>query len=68
MSKRSATDALTEGQPYPKASGSGQKRDPSAINEEMGEFEDNWEDEIDDSEEEIVDAEAGQDEDGRFPI
>ncbi|KAF8215975.1 WD40-repeat-containing domain protein [Mycena galopus ATCC 62051] len=65
MSKRSATELLTPattaGQPFAKASGSGSKRDNVAP-EEMGEFEDAWEDEIE-SDEEVVDAEAAEDAD-----
>ncbi|KAJ7675381.1 glutamate-rich WD repeat containing [Mycena rosella] len=64
MSKRSATELLTpasNGQPFTKASGSGSKRDNVAP-DDMGEFEDAWEDEIE-SDEDVVDAEAGQDED-----
>ncbi|KAF7347637.1 Ribosome assembly protein rrb1 [Mycena venus] len=66
MSKRSATELLTPattaGQPFTKASGSGSKRDNVAP-DEMGEFEDAWEDEIE-SDEEVVDAEATEDADG----
>ncbi|KAJ7161343.1 WD40-repeat-containing domain protein [Mycena crocata] len=66
MSKRAATELLTPatsaGQPFAKASGSGSKRD-NAAPDEMGEFEDAWEDEIE-SDEEVVDAAAGEDEDG----
>jgi hypothetical protein len=66
MSKRSATELLTPvttaGQPFTKASGSGSKRD-NVLPDDMGEFEDAWEDEIE-SDEDAVDAEAGQDEDG----
>ncbi|KXN88732.1 Ribosome assembly protein rrb1 [Leucoagaricus sp. SymC.cos] len=64
MSKRPATEletATKTGEPFPKASGSGQKRENVTI-DEMGEFEDAWEDEIE-SDEEVVDAEA-QGEDG----
>ncbi|TFK99724.1 WD40-repeat-containing domain protein [Pterulicium gracile] len=53
MSKRSATETISSnGQPYPKASGSGAKRSDTAPNE-MGEFEDAWEDEIE-SDEEVI--------------
>ncbi|KAJ7170109.1 WD40-repeat-containing domain protein [Mycena filopes] len=66
MSKRTATELLTPvttaGQPFAKASGSGSKRDNVAV-DDMGEFEDAWEDEIE-SDEDVVDAEAGQDPDG----
>lgn len=64
MSKRSATELETSaktGAPFSKASGSGQKRE-IVITDEMGEFEDAWEDEIE-SDEEVIDAEV-QDEDG----
>ncbi|KAJ6504386.1 WD40-repeat-containing domain protein [Mycena vulgaris] len=53
MSKRSATELLTPvtttGQPFTKASGSGSKRDNVAP-DDMGEFEDAWEDEIESDE------------------
>ncbi|KAJ7361504.1 WD40-repeat-containing domain protein [Mycena albidolilacea] len=66
MSKRSATELLTPaataGQPFAKASGSGSKRD-NAAPDEMGEFEDAWEDEIE-SDEEVIDAQATEDADG----
>ncbi|KAJ7651715.1 glutamate-rich WD repeat-containing protein [Mycena polygramma] len=66
MSKRSATELLTPattaGQPYAKASGSGSKRE-NVASDEMGEFEDAWEDEIE-SDEEVVNAEAAEDSDG----
>jgi len=64
MSKRSATELETSaktGEPFSKASGIGQKRE-NVIPDEMGEFEDAWEDEIE-SDEEVIDAEA-QNEDG----
>lgn len=68
MSKRSATELLTPattaGQPYAKASGSGSKRD-NVASDEMGEFEDAWEDEIE-SDEEVVDAEAAENSDGLY--
>jgi ribosome assembly protein RRB1 len=64
MSKRSATEVVTEGQPYAKASSSGVRREPAA-EDEMGEFEDAWEDEIE-SDEEVVDAEAAEREDGKY--
>lgn len=57
MSKRSATEVVTaDGQPFAKASGSGSKRD-DITRDEMGEFEDAWEDELE-SDEEVVDAEG----------
>ncbi|KAG2154627.1 WD40-repeat-containing domain protein [Suillus clintonianus] len=62
MSKRSASDRETDGQAFTKASGSGAKRDENEVND-IGEFEDAWEDEIE-SEEEVVDGEAGDGEDG----
>jgi ribosome assembly protein RRB1 len=66
MSKRTATEVQTsfqnEGQAFPKASGSKPRRE-AAGDGEMGEFEDAWEDEIE-SDEEVVDAEAAEDEDG----
>ncbi|KAF5352689.1 hypothetical protein D9756_006024 [Leucocoprinus leucothites] len=64
MSKRTATELETSsrsGEPFAKASGSGQRRENVTV-DEMGEFEDAWEDEIE-SDEEVVDAEA-QGEDG----
>lgn len=66
MSKRSATElqVAASGQAYLKASRSGTKRE-NARQDEMGEFEDAWEDEIE-SDEDAVDAEAGQAEDGSF--
>lgn len=68
MSKRSATElqttAANEGQAFPKASGSGSRREHVPTNE-MGEFEDAWEDEIE-SDEEVVDAENGEQGDGAF--
>jgi ribosome assembly protein RRB1 len=65
MSKRSVTEiqsAQADGQAYAKASGSGSKR-PEAPIDEMGEFEDAWEDEIE-SDEDVVDAEAAGDGNG----
>lgn len=62
MSKRSADpiQGSHSGEPFPKASTSGSKREINV--EEMGEFEDAWEDEIE-SDEEIVNAEESQDRD-----
>jgi len=60
MSKRSAADGQTEGQAYPKVFGSAPRRND--VVDEIGEFEDAWEDEIED--EEPVDGEVGQGEDG----
>ncbi len=64
MAKRSATEVVTSnGQPFLKASGSGLKRE-LAVNDEMGEFEDAWEDEIE-SDEDVVDGgEKDDDENG----
>jgi ribosome assembly protein RRB1 len=62
MSKRSASDRTTDGQAFAKASGSGAKRDETDVND-IGEFEDAWEDEIE-SEDDVVDGEAEGDEDG----
>ncbi|KAH7930508.1 WD40 repeat-like protein [Leucogyrophana mollusca] len=56
MSKRTAADFQRldhEGQAFAKASGSGLKRDDAEVNE-MGEFEDAWEDEIESDEERIA--------------
>lgn len=63
MSKRSATEAQ-DGQPFQKTSASGSRRDMPAV-DEMGEFEDAWEDEIE-SDQEVADAneEDEKDEDG----
>lgn len=59
MSKRSATElAVQEGEPLNKAHGAGTRRESIAANE-MGEFEDAWEDELE-SDEDVVDA--GEDE------
>lgn len=64
MSKRSAADDQTEGQAYTKVSGNAARRDDAAI-DEMGEFEDAWEDEIEsDGEAADVDADADADADG----
>lgn len=60
MSKRAANDAQ-EGQPFQKTGASGSKRELQPLNE-MGEFEDAWEDEIE--EEEVVNESAENDEDG----
>ena len=66
MPKRAAVElqhhAIHSGQPYNKACGGGEKRESAAI-DEMGEFEDAWEDEIE-SDEEILDAEVEEHEDG----
>jgi ribosome assembly protein RRB1 len=60
MSKRTATQVQTttnDGQPFSKATRSGSKRE--LVEDEMGEFEDAWEDEIE--EEEIVGEGEGSD-------
>lgn len=66
MSKRSATElappGIQTGEPFNKAHGSGPKREVVA-EDEMGEFEDAWEDELE-SDEEVVDAEDEEREDG----
>lgn len=65
MSKRSATDIHNQpayGQAYTKAPISSAKRDDPTV-DEMGEFEDAWEDEIE-SDEDAVDREASRGEDG----
>ncbi|KAK2461594.1 hypothetical protein APHAL10511_006057 [Amanita phalloides] len=58
MSKRSVTELappiIQEGEPVTKAHGTGLRREP-ITSEEMGEFEDAWEDELE-SDEEVVDA------------
>jgi ribosome assembly protein RRB1 len=68
MSKRAVTELQTtsvdDGQAYLKASGSGAKRE-NIGNNEMGEFEDAWEDEIE-SDEEVVDRDGDEGEDGTF--
>lgn len=62
MSKRTANSTTLEGQAFSKASGGAPKRENVAV-DEMGEFEDAWEDEIE-SDEDVVDAEVNGDEDG----
>ncbi|PPQ64506.1 hypothetical protein CVT26_002045 [Gymnopilus dilepis] len=59
MSKRAANDAHDD-QPFPKAP-SGSKRENPVV-DEMGEFEDAWEDEIE-SDEDVVDASKPEEED-----
>jgi ribosome assembly protein RRB1 len=62
MSKRSITETATSsGQPRAKAPVGGAKREVPL--EEMGEFEDAWEDEIE-SDEEVVDGGENDTEDG----
>lgn len=66
MSKRANTEFLPQekrdGQPFHKVSGIGSRREQS-IPDEMGEFEDAWEDEIE-SDEDVTNAEDGDGEDG----
>ncbi|EIW63951.1 glutamate-rich WD repeat-containing protein [Trametes versicolor FP-101664 SS1] len=66
MSKRSVTEihASSGSQAEPRKTPRGEsKQREIAADDEMGEFEDAWEDELE-SDEEVVDAEAGKDEDG----
>ena len=67
MSKRTVTEVQTsnDGQAFSKVSTNAARRDSSANNVEMGEFEDAWEDEIE-SDEEVVNGE-GNDE-GKFTL
>lgn len=65
MSKRTAEfqpHAIHAGKSYRKASRGSEKRENVVI-DEMGEFEDAWEDELE-SDEDVVDAEAEEREDG----
>lgn len=64
MSKRSVTEVVSsnDGQAFTKKSGSGSRREIIAEGE-MGEFEDAWEDEIEEDED-VIDAEAESQEDG----
>ena len=67
MSKRSATElastSIQPGEPFNKAHGPGLRREFVA-SDEMGEFEDAWEDELE-SDEDVVDAEEDEErEDG----
>lgn len=67
MSKRSTTETVTAtnyGQAYSKVSAGGSKREV-ATNDDMGDFEDPWEDEIQSEEEVEEDTGNGQD-DGTF--
>lgn len=60
MSKRSATEAFTapqDGRPFAKVLPGSAKRENVAV-DEMGEFEDAWEDELE-SDEEIVNGDNG---------
>ena len=61
MPKRSANDTQ-DGQPFQKTPASGNRRQDPVVNE-MGEFEDAWEDEIE-SDEEVANAEMEENEDG----
>lgn len=54
MSKRPAESSTSTGQAFSKVSTNGAKRDIDTA--EMGEFEDDWEDELE-SDEEVVDGE-----------
>ena len=58
MSKRTATESsstLQDGEPFPKVPHSGAKREHPVV-DDMGEFEDAWEDELES--EEIVDEDG----------
>ena len=66
MSKRSVTEVNTSSGSHVeprKTPRSESKQKDTPMEDEMGEFEDGWEDEYE-SDEEIVDAEAGKAEDG----
>ena len=67
MSKRTVTEVQTsnDGQAFSKVPTNAARRDSSANNVEMGEFEDAWEDEIE-SDEDVVNGE-GNDE-GKFTL
>jgi hypothetical protein len=58
MPKRSAND-IQDGQPFQKTPASGNRREVPVVNE-MGDFEDAWEDEIE-SDEEVADADSDSD-------
>jgi hypothetical protein len=64
MPKRSASDALLNGQdqPFNKMPATGVRRETHSI-DEMGEFEDAWEDEIE-SDQEVVDVDEERDDGG----
>lgn len=67
MSKRTITEVTqSPGQPYAKAKSGGAKRDDASV-DEMGEFEDAWEDELE-SDEEVIDGGEGEDEDGALAV
>jgi len=61
MPKRPAND-VQDGQPFQKTPASGNRREVPVVNE-MGEFEDAWEDEIE-SDEEVAGADSEENEDG----
>ena len=66
MSKRAATEIHTSSGSHEeprKTPRSASKQKETSIEDEMGEFEDGWEDEYE-SDEEVVDADAGKGEDG----
>lgn len=68
MSKRTATgldDPAAKNARTDRNATTGAARRDNVDMDEMGEFEDAWEDEID-SDEEVVDAEVGEREDGAF--
>ena len=65
MPKRTASDALLNGQadqPFNKMSATGSRRETHSI-DEMGEFEDAWEDEIE-SDQEVVDVDEEREDGG----
>jgi ribosome assembly protein RRB1 len=57
MPKRTASDALQADQPLKKMPATGIKRETHSL-DDMGEFEDAWEDEIE-SDQEVADADDG---------
>ena len=66
MSKRSVTEIHASSESHAesrKNPRSESKQKETSVEDEMGEFEDGWEDEYE-SDEEVVDAEAGKGEDG----
>lgn len=63
MSKRSATQVLNPSDEQASKRPSGSAPNHKSENDEMGEFEDAWEDEIE-SDGEVVDAEAAEGEEG----
>ena len=65
MPKRTASDALLNGQadqPFNKMPATGIRRESNSV-DEMGEFEDAWEDEIE-SDQEVVDVDEERDDGG----